>query len=96
MKEHKVNDIDYKKLMHLDFVFGVSGLLIAFFFINSSYISDIIMKVNNVSYFSLDGDFYSILAIRPLLIIYSIHRIYSGFKNMLMDNSKTERKENNK
>ena len=82
------------KLMWLDFIFGAIGLIIAHQITNSN-ISHFILSRTGGSTFNVDIDYYMYFLIKPPLFIYSVHRIYTGLKKLIIYSPNLHNKSNN-
>lgn len=71
------------KLMWLDFIFGLIGIIIARN-ITTSNVSDLILSRTGGSTYVKDISYSTYFLIKPPLLIYSIHRIYTGFKKLII------------
>ncbi|MFO3715770.1 MULTISPECIES: hypothetical protein [Anaerococcus] len=71
------------KLMWLDFIFGAIGLIIAHQ-ITESNVIDLILSRTGESTFVKDINYSTYFLIKPPLLIYSFHRIYTGFKKLVI------------
>lgn len=71
------------KLMWLDFIVGAIGIIIARL-ITSNNISDLILSRTGGNSFTVDVNYYTYFLIKPPLLIYSVHRIYTGFKKLII------------
>ena len=71
------------KLMWLDFIFGVIGIIIARN-ITPSNVSDLILSRTGGSTYVKDITYATYFLIKPPLLIYSIHRIYTGLKKLII------------
>lgn len=82
------------KLMWLDFIFGVIGIIIARL-ITSNNISDLILSRTGGNSFTVDVNYYTYFLIKPPLLIYSVHRIYTGFKKLIIYSPNLHNKSDN-
>ena len=71
------------KLMWLDFIFGLIGIIIARN-ITTSNVSDLILSRTGGSTYVKDISYSTYFLIKPPLLIYSVHRIYTGFKKLII------------
>ena len=71
------------KLMCLDFIFGLIGIIIARL-ITPSNVSDLILSRTGGSTYVKDITYSTYFLIKPPLLIYSVHRIYTGFKKLII------------
>ena len=71
------------KLMWLDFIFGAIGIIIARL-ITPSNVIDLILSRTGESTFVKDITYSTYFLIKPPLLIYSFHRIYTGFKKLVI------------
>lgn len=89
LRRNKEMDDDKKsksmllKLMWLDFIFGVIGIIIARN-ITPSNVSDLILSRTGGNVYTVDVNYYTYFLIKPPLLIYSIHRIYTGLKKLII------------
>lgn len=71
------------KLMWLDFIFGAIGIIIARL-ITPSNVIDLILSRTGESTFVKDITYSTYFLIKPPLLIYSFHRIYTGLKKLVI------------
>lgn len=83
MDDDKKSKSTLLKLMWLDFIFGVIGIIIARL-ITPNNISDLILSRTGGNSFTVDVNYYTYFLIKPPLLIYSIHRIYTGLKKLVI------------
>ncbi|MDU5534883.1 MAG: hypothetical protein E6074_02350 [Anaerococcus sp.] len=83
MDDDKKSKSTLLKLMCLDFIFGLIGIIIARN-ITSNNISDLILSRTGGNVFTKDVNYYTYFLIKPPLLIYSIHRIYTGLKKLVI------------
>ncbi len=83
MNDDKKSKSMLLKLMWLDFIFGVIGIIIARL-ITSNNISGLILSRTGGNSFTVDVNYYTYFLIKPPLLIYSVHRIYTGFKKLII------------
>ena len=82
------------KLMWLDFIFGVIGVIIARL-ITPSNVSDLILSRTGGSTYVKDITYSTYFLIKPPLFIYSVHRIYTGFKKLIIYSPNLHNKSDN-
>ncbi|MDU5229968.1 MAG: hypothetical protein E6175_06280 [Anaerococcus sp.] len=82
------------KLMWLDFIFGAIGLIIAHQ-ITESNVIDLILSRTGESTFVKDINYSTYFLIKPPLLIYSVHRIYTGFKKLIIYSPNLHNKSDN-
>lgn len=82
------------KLMWLDFIFGAIGLIIAHQ-ITESNVIDLILSRTGESTFVKDINYSTYFLIKPPLLIYSFHRIYTGFKKLIIYSPNLHNKSDN-
>ena len=82
------------KLMWLDFIFGLIGIIIARN-ITTSNVSDLILSRTGESTYVKDISYSTYFLIKPPLLIYSIHRIYTGFKKLIIYSPNLHNKSDN-
>lgn len=75
-----MNNKNQKKLAYLDIIIGVIGFLIVFCILKPSTLINMVPEPGQ-SYMDIKEYYSSIYYIKPLLFIYSFHRVYSGLKN---------------
>lgn len=75
----------YKRLMFLDFIFGAICLMLTFLFFTPSNVA-YLTRIGGpeVRSYDIAIEYLCYFIIRPFTFIYSIHRFYSGFKNMML------------
>ena len=83
MNDDKKSKSMLLKLMWLDFIFGVMGIIIARL-ITPSNVSDLILSRTGGSTYVKDISYSTYFLIKPPLLIYSVHRIYTGFKKLII------------
>lgn len=83
MDDDKKSKSTLLKLMWLDFIFGAIGIIIARL-ITTNNISDLILSRTGGNSFTVDVNYYTYFLIKPPLLIYSIHRIYTGLKKLVI------------
>lgn len=77
-----MNNKSQKKLAYLDLIIGVIGFLIVFYVLKPSTLINLVPEPGQ-SYMDMKEYYSSIYYIKPLLFIYSFHRVYSGLKKFL-------------
>ncbi|WP_306490011.1 hypothetical protein [Anaerococcus octavius] len=82
------------KLMCLDFIFGLIGIIIARN-ITTSNVSDLILSRTGESTYVKDISYSTYFLIKPPLLIYSVHRIYTGFKKLIIYSPNLHNKSDN-
>ncbi len=82
-----MNDKSQKKLAILDLIIGVIGFLIVFYILKPTTLINIVPELGQ-SYMDIKEYHNSIYYIKPLLFIYSYHRVYSGLKYFFILNIK--------
>lgn len=83
MNNDKKSKSTLLKLIWLDFIFGVIGIIIARL-ITPSNVSDLILSRTGGSTYVKDITYSTYFLIKPPLLIYSFHRIYTGFKKLVI------------
>ena len=83
MNDDKKSKSMLLKLMWLDFIFGAMGIIIARL-ITPSNVSDLILSRTGGSTYVKDITYSTYFLIKPPLFIYSVHRIYTGLKKLII------------
>jgi len=94
MNDDKKSKSMLLKLMCLDFIFGLIGIIIARN-ITTSNVSDLILSRTGESTYVKDISYSTYFLIKPPLLIYSVHRIYTGFKKLIIYSPNLHNKSDN-